>query len=251
MVKTLPSASPNSSQYERELTDRLYQRLDKNPLGKSICSNLPLFTSRQVLMRQLFFKELYDHILDVHGVIMEFGCRWGTNLSTMINLRGIYEPYNHNRKILGFDTFSGLVGLTKQDGDSKLVVEGAYNTADNYEEYLNDVLDIIEGHNPISHIKKYELVKGDVRETLPTYLEKNPQTVVALAYLDMDLYEPTKVVLEALKPHLTKGSIIAFDEMNWDLLPGPTIALKETFGLSAYAIKRSTLQPIPGYIVID
>jgi len=251
MTKNLPSASPYSSKIEGEISRNLDELFANNGLGNELTSNLPLFLTRQVFMRQLFFKELYEQIINVHGVLMEFGCRWGTNLATMTALRGIYEPYNHNRKIVAFDTFEGLRGITSQDGDGELVVEGAYATADNYEDYLSKILTIMEGHCPISHIKKHELVKGDVRETLPKYLTDNPQTVVALAYLDMDLYEPTKVALEALLPHLTKGSIIAFDEMNWDALPGPTLALKDVLGLTKYAIKRSPLQPIPGYIVID
>jgi hypothetical protein len=34
----------------------------------------------------------------------------------------------------------------------------------------------------------------------------------ALAYFDLDLYEPTRAVLEQIRPYLTKGSIVAFDE---------------------------------------
>ena len=30
----------------------------------------------------------------------------------------------------------------------------------------------------------------------------------------MDIYKPTKNCLKAIKPHLTKGSILAFDEPN-------------------------------------
>ena len=38
--------------------------------------------------------ELYQKTLDVTGDILEFGCRWGQNLSLFLNFRGIYEPYN-------------------------------------------------------------------------------------------------------------------------------------------------------------
>ena len=36
--------------------------------------------------------------------------------------------------------------------------------------------------------------------------------IVSLLYLDMDIYEPTKVALKELLPRMAKGSIIAFDE---------------------------------------
>ena len=99
-----PSSSPNSSSKEKEIYKKLFYLLKENKLNEELLSNLPLFVTRQVFMRQLFFYELYKKILDIHGVIMEFGCRWGTNLSTLIALRGYLEPYNHNRTIIGFDT---------------------------------------------------------------------------------------------------------------------------------------------------
>lgn len=67
----------------------------------------------------------------------------------------------------------------------------------------------------------------------------------------MDIYEPTKVALEAVLPHLTCGSILGFEECNWDAFPGPTRALDEVIGKGKHKIQRSPLQPIPGYLVID
>ena len=53
--------------------------------------------------------ELYQKILNVHGVVIEFGTRWGQNLALFESFRGMYEPYNHFRKIIGFDTFEGFL----------------------------------------------------------------------------------------------------------------------------------------------
>ncbi len=247
-----PSSSPFASASEKENVDQLANLLKASPRGQELVNNLPLYMRRQVVMRQMFMMDLYREILNTHGVIMEFGCRWGTNLATFTAMRGILEPYNHNRTILGFDTFEGLKGVNvEKDRSGDLAREGAYGTSESYEDHLSSVLSSLEAESPIPHIKKHHLIKGDVKETLPKYLEDNPQTVVALAFLDMDIYEPTKAVLETLWPYLTKGSVVVFDEMNWKELPGPTIALKEHVGLSRYQIKRSPLQPIPGYIVID
>jgi len=55
-----------------------------------ILANAGLFLKRQELTKHLFFAELYQkHILPVHGVMMEFGVRWGQNLVTLSNLRGL------------------------------------------------------------------------------------------------------------------------------------------------------------------
>lgn len=213
-----------------------------------LLDNLGLFLRRPALSRILYIDELYRKMVDVHGVIMEFGVRWGQNLALFESLRGIYEPYNYNRKIIGFDTFQGFVGVEPEDGDK--VKTGDYSVTEHYEQKLSSLLDFHESESPISHIKKYELVKGDASETIQLYLDKHPETIISLAYFDFDLYKPTRDCLQAIMEHTTKGSIIAFDELNSSAFPGETIAVKEVLGLNQYAIKRSPLNPLCSYIVI-
>ena len=38
-----------------------------------------------------------------------------------------------------------------------------------------------EALNPMSHLKRFELVKGDAAETIPQYLKAHPETIVSLA----------------------------------------------------------------------
>lgn len=216
-----------------------------------ILENLGLFCRRQSLSRILAMNELYKMIVNTHGVIMEFGVRWGQNLALFESFRGIYEPFNHNRKIIGFDTFSGFPGTHEKDGTSTLVEQGAYSVAHEYEVYLEKIMAFHETQSPISHIKKYELVKGDAIIEAEKYFKDHPETIVAFAYFDFDLYEPTKKCLDLLKNHITKGTVIGFDELNDQHFPGETLALKESFGLDKYEIKRFALAPNISYIVID
>lgn len=216
-----------------------------------LLGNLGLFVNRHAWSRYLYLNELYKMILGIHGVVIEFGVRWGQNLAFFINLRGMYEPFNHNRKIIGFDTFEGFPRIHEKDGGSAVAVEKAYSVTPNYEDYLDRVLEYHESECPISHIKKYEIVKGDACEQIILYLERNPETIVALAYFDLDLYEPTKTCLEAIKDRLTKGSVVAFDELNYHTWPGETLAVKEVLGLSRYSIKRTPYNPEPSYIIIE
>jgi len=195
--------------------------------------------------------ELYVKALGIHGAVMEFGVRWGQNLALLSTLRNIYEPHNYNRKIIGFDTFEGFTGVSSQDGTARSVQTGGYGVTEGYESYLEDVLATHEQLAPRSHIRRFELVKGDVTQTVPQYLERHPETVVALAYFDMDLYKPTKDVLLSIKDRLTKGSIIGFDEVGVAEFPGETLALKETFGLSRYSLHRSPLSYHQSYIVYE
>ena len=52
--------------------------------------------------------------------------------------------------------------------------------------------------NPLNHIKKFEIIKGDATKTFKNYLLKNPQTIISLIFFDFDIYEPTKKILEII-----------------------------------------------------
>ena len=94
-------------------------------------------------------------------------------------------------------------------------------------------------------------MKGDVVETIDKYLEDNPQTVIALAYFDLALYEPTKKCLAAIRPYLVRGSVLALDELNSKEFPGETIAVRELLGLDRYRMVRSQFLPDRSYVLIE
>ena len=230
----------------------MLQLFKKCPIpDNELMNNLELFIKRQNLTRLLFMNDLYQRILSVHGVIMEFGVRWGRDLALFESLRGIYEPFNHNRKIIGFDTFEGFPSVHDNDGDDQIVSEGAYSVTSGYQNYLAEILHHHELESPVSHIQKYELRPGDASQTIVDYLAEHPETIIALAYFDMDLYEPTKNVLQAIRPHLTKGSVLGFDELNLHAFPGETIALKEVLGLDRIRIQRSEMSSVQSFVVIE
>ncbi len=95
-------------------------------------------------------------------------------------------------------------------------------------------------------------VRGDATQTLQAYLAEHPETIVALAYFDFDIYEPTRVCLELVRERLTKGSILAFDELNCTDFPGETVAVREVLGLDRYAIQRLPYGPgMPCFLVVE
>lgn len=241
-----------SDQAEQQQKAGLFELYANSPIPPAEqLTNLGLFMRRQDLSRVLFMNELYQQIVDVHGVAIEFGVRWGQNLALMQSLRGIYEPYNYNRKIIGFDTFTGFPSVDPKDGTSDIAVTGNYAVSDGYEAYLEQVLACHEAFSPIGHIKKFELVKGDATAQFEQFLLDNPETIIAFAYFDFDLYAPTKRCLELLKGHITKGTVLGFDELNMHDFPGETLALKEVLGLDRYRIRRSRYSSVQSYIVID
>lgn len=245
-----PQTLIGSTSYEvsRKLT--LARQLRESPIPDTeLLDNIGLYLSRQALSRINFIQMLYRQIIQVHGVIMEFGVRWGQNMALFSSLRGIHEPYNYNRRVIGFDTFEGFPSVDAADG--KNVAVGDYSVTADWQVHLDEILKFHDGNSPVPHKPKYELVRGDATESLPSYLALHPETIVSLAYFDFDLYQPTKVCLEALIPHLTLGSILAFDELNCPEFPGETLALREVLGLSRYGLRRDPNSPLTSYLVID
>jgi hypothetical protein len=213
----------------------------------------PLFMPPHVLRRVVFLNELYKLVLPVPGIVMQLGVRYGRDLAVFESLRTLHEPLNPSRKIVGFDTFTGFPAVDARDGDFELATVGALGTATDYPAFLERVLSEREQLSPFEHVRKFEVVTGDAGETLPRYLADNPHTIVALAYFDMDLYAPTKRCLELVRPYLTRGSVVAFDELNCAEWPGETLAVREVLGLSTYALRRfPTLNPgLPSFLVIE
>ena len=235
---------------EKKSRTNLQGNFEKSPVSRDEkLDNLGLYLSRKNLSRILFIDELYQKIVDVPGVILEFGCRWGQNLAIYTNLRGIYEPYNYTRKVVGFDTFSGFTRVEEKDGGHPIIEKGAYDVVSGYEDYLQQVLTLHETENPLSHIQKFELIQGDASQTLNQYLKKHPETVIAMAYFDMDIYRPTTECLKLIQPHLVKGSLLGFDELNSPVFPGETIALKEVMPLNTLRLRRSRFSTYPCYAI--
>ena len=211
--------------------------------------NLGLFLTPQTLSRILFMDFLYKQILPVQGVVLEFGCRWGQNLNLFSALRGIYEPFNRLRKVVGFDTFEGLTATGDKDGTH--MAQGMYGVKTGYETYLRDLLAMQEKESPLPHLKKHEVIKGDATKCIHEYFEAHPETIIALAYFDLDIYAPTKACLEAIADRLTIGSVLGFDELNDPVTPGETLALKEVFGLTRYSIRRFPHNSRTSYLVVE
>ncbi|HUO93071.1 MAG TPA: hypothetical protein VMU22_09125 [Rhizomicrobium sp.] len=241
-----------SSQSEKDTQRRFTELLKSSPIADDeLLANLGLYMTSKTLSRVLFFHHIYQLILNSHGVVMEFGVRWGQTLSLLSALRGIYEPFNRHRKIIGFDTFAGFVGMGEEDGALCKCTDGSFSVSAGYKKYLDELIGLQDAMNPISHLKKFELVEGDAGKTVPAYLKAHPETIVSLAIFDFDIYAPTKVALEAIRPHLCKGSVLVFDELCDDIFPGETIAVREVLGLRDLRIQRLPTAARISYAVLD
>ena len=192
------------------------------------------------LQRILNLAWIYELQKKSSGSILEFGVHFGSSFAQLINLRSIHEPYNYARHIYGFDTFDGFAGVTNRDAFAS---QGDFKVSDRFEEHLQVLCALHEELAPKSHIKKFSLLKGNAPDKLRELISARPELVVSLAIFDMDIYKPTKEVLQLLKPHLHKGSILVFDEFNCPHFPGETLAVMEELDFGKIEFIQSPYLP--------
>ncbi|MEA1927056.1 MAG: TylF/MycF/NovP-related O-methyltransferase [Candidatus Auribacterota bacterium] len=235
--------------YRRELADYFEESIGTT-MDK--LDNFAKYIPRQILTHFLAKYEIFKRIQSVHGAIVECGVFLGGGLMTWAQLSSIFEPVYHMGRIIGFDTFEGFRDLHEEDrGSAKsehMKIGGC--GADSYRDLL-ECIRLYDKNRFIGHHPKVELVKGDIRDTLPEYMKANPHLVVRLLYLDLDLYEPTKVALEHLVPRMPKGAVLAFDELANAMWPGETKAVLEVVGLKNLRIERSPFHSALSFAVIE
>lgn len=254
-IKNEPSMyqEPNNST-QKELYYRVeLEKYFENSIGSNTekLQNFCKYIPRQSLARFICKYELFKKILCVQGSIIECGVFLGGGLMSFAQLSAIFEPANNQRKIIGFDTFSGFVSISQEDKKGKSIfckVGGL--SADSFDD-LKKSIKLYDINRFNSHINKVMLVKGDIKKTLPKYLKENPHTVVSLLYLDFDMFEPTKFVLKKLISRMPKGAIIVFDQLNSEKFVGETIAVLKIIGIKNLRIQRFSFDNFISYAVIE
>jgi hypothetical protein len=240
------------SERDREYGRRLDEYYPRS-LGTNVdkLRNFTKYVPRQALSLFLAKHELFQRVVRVQGALIECGVFLGGGLMTWAQLSAIYEPMNHLRRVVGFDTFAGFPGLDEKDrADSPGYAVAGGLAADAHAD-LQECLELYDLNRPVGHVPRVELVVGDAAETIPRYLAQNPHLVVAMLYLDFDLYAPTKLAIETFLPRMPKGAVLAFDELGQAAWPGETLAALETVGLRNLRIERSPITPALSYAVLD
>lgn len=234
MIDPTKNSAKNLEYYD-ELV-KFFEQDDSDTLLK--LRSFSLYTPRQVVTEYLVRYELFKQILNVPGSILEFGVFNGQGLMSFAQFSAILEPNHISRKVFGFDTFEGFKSLGEGDkgGTSKFLNEGGFR-ADSFSR-IERAVQLYDLNRFIGHVSKVELTRGDVVEVLEEFLESHPHLIAALVYLDMDIYEPTKHVLQKLMARVPKGGIVAFDELNTADFPGETLAVMDTLGLGNCELKR-------------
>jgi hypothetical protein len=254
--KSLETLGHHQEKYapaERSVMDDLCAAFSDSPVSLAQkLQTFPRHIRRQDMARFLVKHELFKLALPANGSVVECGVFAGGGLFGWMQFSAIYEPYNHTRRVIGFDTFYGFPGVHEKDmteGMSEHTRAGAFQTTATIKDELENLGRIHNANRPIGHIPKIELVAGDACQSIPAYLEKNPSLLISLLYLDFDIYAPTKVALDYLLSRVVKGGVVAFDELNCKEFAGETTALLESLDLSQVELKRFPMDPYISYFI--
>lgn len=234
-----------------EYLEKLSEFFDKS-IGTNIekLQNFSKFVPRQDLTNFLAKYELFKKILSVPGSIIECGLGFGGGLMTFAHLSSIFEPINFERKIIGFDSFSGLTKISEEDklSVSKFAKVGGFSI-NSYDD-LKECVELFDKNRFLNHVQKIEIIKGDAVQTIPKYIKRYPSTIVSLLYLDFLAYEPTKVALKYFIPRMPKGSIIALNVLNDKHWPGTTKVLLESIKINELKFERFSFTPYTQFVVL-
>ncbi len=182
----------------------------------SVIDHWPLYIGVGNLARTIAISDLLRSTLAVPGHIAEFGSWRGANLLFLAKLLNIFDPYG-GKQVHCFEGFEGLGTFTPSDGAS-MSERGRYKGS--YEELVN-VIELYEMQNDIC------IHKGLVHDTLAKLLKEQTELTFSFVYCDVDLYDPTKEILERMHERLAKGGVFVLDEYNDEKYPGETVAVRE------------------------
>ena len=61
-------------------------------------------------------------------------------------------------------------------------------------------------------MKNFQLVKGNIKKTIPLFLKNNPKLKISFLHLDLDVFDPTKFALEKFYKKISRGGVILIDD---------------------------------------
>ncbi|MEJ0037607.1 MAG: TylF/MycF/NovP-related O-methyltransferase [Gammaproteobacteria bacterium] len=182
----------------------------------SAIDHWPLYCGVGNLSRFLAIAEILKQTLSVPGHIAEFGSWRGANLLFMAKLLRIFDPLG-SKVVHSFDSFEGLQTFAPEDG-AAVATRGQYRGS--FEE-LTDMISLYGMNDDI------EIHKGWIDDTLPALLRERTEFSLSLVYVDVDLYAPTRTILDACHSRLSSGGVVVFDEWNHEKFPGETVAARD------------------------
>jgi hypothetical protein len=184
--------------------------------------------------------EIYNKIIDIPGDILEFGVYKGSSIVRLLSFRNLLEN-EFSRKVIGFDIFGKFPNELQFDFDKTFVKK--FENAGGYGISKEE----LEIHFKNKGFRNFELIQGDIIKTIPEFLSSHPSLKISLLHIDVDVYEPTKIILENFWDKIVKGGILMLDD--YGTVEGETRAVDEFFAEQKIKINKPRFNYIPSYII--
>ena len=143
---------------------------------------------------------------DVPGDVVELGVFKGSGIFAWLKM---LKHLHQSRKVYGFDFFNSEALSNSIDTTDKAWMKSLFGSRGfdplGYEDALKNQL-------TESGFTNFELVVGDVTQTIPVFLKNNPGFRASVINFDLDLEKPTYSALTDLWDHLVPGGVLVFDD---------------------------------------
>jgi hypothetical protein len=166
-----------------------------------------IFANETKVLEKLISKyKFLEQTRNIPGDIVELGVFKGSGVAAWLKLA---RSAGLRRTVYGFDIFDSQTlvnNITTIDRDlmASLFKDRGFNPQGYAGVLANKLRDL--GH------ENFHFVTGDIHETIPIFLEKNPGFRASLINFDLDTFEPTYFALEQLWDRVVPGGVLIFDE---------------------------------------
>jgi hypothetical protein len=113
------------------------------------------------------------------------------------------------------------------------------------------MLTLHEQSNAMGHFNgKHKVIAGDCRKTIPQFFMDCPGELVALAFFDVNAYQPTQEAFDRIWARLVPGGIIAFWQLTRNSVPAEGMVYAEKIlGSIQHRLRRTTTYPGLCYMI--
>jgi hypothetical protein len=244
-----PTRMGNSMPFDAQVWQDTIDVIRQFGLGeRDTIENFSLFLRRINFAKFLSHIDVFREVVDLPGSIVECGVFKGSSFLAFVKLVEVLCPADSLKRVIGFDTFEGFPDLAPADGlpdERRGKVVGGWDSRDFFP-VLERMVEITQRDSLVPRVKRVEFVKGNVVETIPAYVQRNPGLRICLLHLDMDLYEPTLAALRHLYPLVVPGGVVLLDEYGMDGFPGESAAFDEYFAGQRPKLTKFPYTPTPG-----
>lgn len=202
---------------------------------------------------RFWYQHIRNNISEIKGDIFEFGVYKG---SSLVAVALLLKELNSDKKVYGFDSFSGFPSFSKYD---ELENFYTYKNSIFSEEFIREYEKFIEVKKITTGINKFDpisiatsgsfnhtskeliqqkidyfkldniiIVEGDFKDTVPNFFKTN-EIKIHSANIDCDLYDGYKTVLPYIYKNLSVDGFVHLDEYYSFKYPGAKIACDNFF----------------------